>query len=1284
MKRHETSRREQLAGIRRRGPLSTVSQGLIVRCPACGSRLRLQPGRELPDRFKVRCSSCAKPFLVRRKDEGQRPPVDPLDNTLTGEKVPSSPALDDQATHVHDAHHQLTASPPSVAPRSPLPPSQPSLQRPAPAPSPPPTPAAASRHTIAGGGEQPRKLGSTFLPGELVAGRYRIERFIAKGGMGEVYDAFDTALGDHVALKTIRPDVAHDESALERFKREIHLARQVTHRNVCRIHDLGSHSSESPVAALYPRGEILFVSMELLRGETLAERITEKGPMSEAEALPILRQMAAALDAAHKAGIVHRDFKSANVVLVQGDGETRAVVTDFGLARASHRESGATLTVAGAVMGSPAYMAPEQVEGSGTTPAVDVYALGIVVFEMVTGRLPFRGESPLSTAIKRLTEAPPKPSELKPGLDPRWDAGILRALARKPEERFKSAGDFLSAVDPSPIAAALGTAGITRKRLFLAVAAGFLVALALVANFYVWQRRAANQEGRLEVPTTARPAVAVLGLKNVTADQGLDWLSTGLPEMLASELSGGGRVRLIPSENVARAQLELGLEPGGTWGNDTLERVRRNLGSDYVVTGSYTALGGGQNGQNGQLRLDLRLQDTSTSGNSTAVAVSGPREAVFQLVSQAGAKLREALHLESGGARWSTTNPEAARLYAQGVEKLHRFDAQGASELLQQAVAADARDPRAHSALASAYTALGYVEKAREEARQAVELSAALPETERQEVRAQYLEAAGDWAGAARAWDEIWRRQPDDLEYGLKLAQALTAAGEPARALDVAGVLRHLPSVAADDVRIYFAEASAAGALGQSKVQQQAAAKAAEVAATQGARLLRARALLYEGWALRNLGNPERAQGVTAEAEGLFQQAGDESGVAKARVQRGILLFDQGDLDTARRSFEKALATYRQLGDKGNEAQALNNLALVLKSQGDVQAALDLYGQSRALSQETGNRVGVASAENNIGAVASKRGDLAGALAAFDHAASLAKQVHDKTLEASSISNAAATLRRLGRLAEAETRHRQALQLRRQLGQAFAEAGSLTDLAAVQLDRGDLTPAATTYQQALDLARKTGNHRFEAFALAGLGQVRLEAGDLAEAEKLHREALKLREGGGDQSTAAESRLALATVAFEQGRFAEAEELARAAQERFAAEGAVDLVAWAQAVRGRAMAFSERQAEGQELVTAALQRAEKSEDLRVRCEVRLAAARVNARTGSVAQAGELAAAAEAAAGKAGLLPVQLEAQLLQGQLAQASGDAARGAQLLAAVRARAQRSGLGLLSKKASG
>src|SRR5262249_24800053 len=149
----------------------------------------------------------------------------------------------------------------------------------------------------------------------------------------------------------------------------------------------------------------------------------------------------------------------------------------------------------------------------------------------------------------------------------------------------------------------------------------------------------------------------------------------GLPEMLGSELSSGGAVRLIPGENVARAQLELGLHPGDSWGNDTLERLRRNLGSDYVVTGAYTALG---SGAGAQLRLDLRLQDTISAGNSAGVFVAGPREAFFQLVGQAGQMLRDALHLSGGGARWQSSNPEAVRLYTQGLERLHGFDARGA------------------------------------------------------------------------------------------------------------------------------------------------------------------------------------------------------------------------------------------------------------------------------------------------------------------------------------------------------------------------------------------------------------------------------------------------------------------------------------------------------------------------------------------------------------------------------------------------------------------------------
>ena len=212
---------------------------------------------------------------------------------------------------------------------------------------------------------QPIVAGATFSPGEMIAGRYRMVRLIGQGGMGDVYEAEDMELHECVALKTVRPEIAQDARSLERFKREIQLSRRITHPNVCRIFDLGYHR-------LAAGGEMTFLTMELLAGDTLSGRLRRVGRMTPAEALPLVTQMAAALDAAHEAGIVHRDFKPGNVMLVPVKGseaESRAVVTDFGLARrtAAAESFVASLSVAGEVMGTPAYMAPEQVEGKEIT-----------------------------------------------------------------------------------------------------------------------------------------------------------------------------------------------------------------------------------------------------------------------------------------------------------------------------------------------------------------------------------------------------------------------------------------------------------------------------------------------------------------------------------------------------------------------------------------------------------------------------------------------------------------------------------------------------------------------------------------------------------------------------------------------------------------------------------------------------------------------------------------------------------------------------------------------------
>lgn len=260
--------------------------------------------------------------------------------------------------------------------------------------------------------------------GDLLAERFRIVRFLGRGGMGEVYEASDEDLHGVVALKVLRPELSSDPEFLGRFRREAQLARKVTHPNVCRIFDVG-YDRSTP-------GQTVFLTMEFLDGETLAVRMRRRGKSTPAEALPLIRQMAAGLEALHAQGIVHRDFKPGNIMVVSASAAAgeRTVITDFGLARAmAPAESGASITHSHRLMGTPDYMAPEQLLGEPATAASDVYALGLVIYELVTGRKAFPG------GRHRLLELPTPPREHSGELDAQWNGVILRCLARDPAQR---------------------------------------------------------------------------------------------------------------------------------------------------------------------------------------------------------------------------------------------------------------------------------------------------------------------------------------------------------------------------------------------------------------------------------------------------------------------------------------------------------------------------------------------------------------------------------------------------------------------------------------------------------------------------------------------------------------------------------------------------------------------------------------------------------------------------------------------------------------------------------
>lgn len=263
-------------------------------------------------------------------------------------------------------------------------------------------------------------------PGRVLAGRFEIIRQLGEGGIGEVYEAQDSVLGQRVALKTLHSLLAQDPAVVERFKQEILLARRLTHPNVCRTFDF--YQAEAP-----------FLTMELLEGETLAARIRREGAMPEADALPILRQVLDGLAAAHAQDVLHRDLKPSNIFLCSG----RAVVLDFGLARLQGT-AGDDSAGPNSALGTPAYMSPEQLENRPLTKSSDIYSIGVVLYEMLTGAAPHAGLSPLAIAARRVQEPPPSPRAANPSVPERVDALTRECMAVKPDQRPRDAAALLA------------------------------------------------------------------------------------------------------------------------------------------------------------------------------------------------------------------------------------------------------------------------------------------------------------------------------------------------------------------------------------------------------------------------------------------------------------------------------------------------------------------------------------------------------------------------------------------------------------------------------------------------------------------------------------------------------------------------------------------------------------------------------------------------------------------------------------------------------------------------
>ncbi len=1127
----------------------------------------------------------------------------------------------------------------------------------------------------------------SFRAGDLLCERFRVVRFIARGGMGELYEAEDVALGERVALKTIRPEIASDERVHQRFRREVQLARRVTHSSICRIFDLFQHLPAAASRAGSPPA--VFVTMELLHGETLADRLKREGRLTPEQALPIIRQMAAALSAAHAVGIVHRDFKSNNVMLLPAERTVdppRVVVTDFGLAFAlgeANVVAAASITVAGELLGTPDYMAPEQIEGGAVTRATDIYALGVVLYEMVTGERPFAADTPLASALRRLSGPPARsPREVVPGLPATWERVIMRCLARYPDHRFSEATDVVQALEP-------GGPGARWWESRSAIAAFGAVALLLaVVGVFGW--RGWNDRARTgaEAPSSAvngattdtmRPAVAVLGFRNLAGREDAQWLSTALAEMLTTELGASDALRTIPGENVNRMKMELSLADADSYAADTLGRIRQNLGTDLVVFGSYVTVG---QGNDSELRVDIRLQDSRQGQTISLVSDTGKSSEILDLVSRVGTRLRERLGVDAGPDAMASirasqpSSSDATRLYAEGLMRLRRFDSLGARELLDRAVQIDPKFTLAHSALASTWAALGYDDRARESAQRALALSAGLPRTDRMQVEGTSYELAGAWAKAIPIWRSLVSSFPDDIEHTLRLANAQIASGAAKEGLTtIEGFRKRFPSV--KDPRLELAEAAGLDTLSDFKRVQTAAAAASAAGEAQGARLLVANAKLREGGAILRLGQEDKAVALFEEARSIYEQAGDRAGLARSLNSLASAISDGPDPKRSMELYEQGLAIARAIGTQDLVARFLNNMAILERRSGNLRGSLSMNQEALKIRRETGDKTTAAVSLNNIGNVLLDLGDPQAATAHYEESAAMSREMGDRRGQARALHNAAEGMILQGELARARVANEEALRIRRTIDDPASLAVSLFGVGHTAVVQGDLATAKKSLNEALEMDRRADRPRPIAFSLYFLAEVALVEGDLTRARALHQEALDIRTKVGEKFTAAQSRAAIAVLALEEGRAGDAEMLAREAAAVFETQTTPDEAA-ARATIALAMLAQGRQTPAQREIERARTLVRTPRYVTARMAVAIAAARVESATNPAAALRALEGVRSEAAAR-GIPRSEFEARRARAAI-EGRRSPAEGAKLLEALRKDAKARGFGLYAR----
>ena len=819
------------------------------------------------------------------------------------------------------------------------------------------------------------------------------------------------------------------------------------------------------------------------------------------------------------------------------------------------------------------------------------------------------------------------------------------------------------------------------KRSVIAFAALLLVAAATLAYVLSHRRQLAadlTKIGRVQ----ARRSIAVLGFQNLTGRPDAAWLSTALSQMLTTELAAGEKLRTVPGEDVARMKIDLGLPEAASLNKVTLLKVGKAVDADLVVLGSYVALSGGQ------LRLDVRLQDVISGDTVAQDGETGTETNLFDLVSKAGGLLRRSCGIadvtgvEAAGVKASLpSNSEATRLYAEGLAKLRTFDALGARDLLQKAIEADSGYALAHSALGAAWSALGYDEKAREEAKSAFDLSGNLSREDKLLVEGRYRETSKEWGTAGETYRTLYGFFPDNLDYGLALARVQARGGQLEGASKTLERLRTLPPPLNDDPRIDLEAARTEKSIGHFKQAQELAGAGAQKARAKNSKLLLARARYVEGLALKSLGKPHEAMVAAQEAQRLYDQAGDRNGVASGWEVIGEARAGQGDFQGALHAYQQELAIVRAVGNERAVASALNNMAFVLSQLGEEAEVKRSYDEAIATFRKIGDKVNISPTLLNLGGVLAGEGEFNSAKQKYEEALAIAREIGSQNNIALSLGAIGSVQSEQADFDGAIKSFTQALTIALENGNKDVAVTQMLYLADVYMHRGDLKSAKGRFDDALALAKEMDNKSAQAEALAGLGDISLAGSDLDAARRQYSQALELRKQDGEKKMVASSQVKMAGLMLEQGQPAEAESTLRAAVNALKGQEAEDEAA-TQVILLRALIAQGKNAEALRLLTG-LGKFAHGQNQNVQVEFSIAAAQVKAANGQLPVAVPELKSAMLAAGKYGMAGSRLEAALYLGRAQIQAGKKDEGRALLAQTEKEAAAQGFTLLAHKAA-